>query len=1575
MCAAAVTSQSAIATEVAIAPLVTFTKEDVGSALEEFDAWLRSVSDGYITLERVKDLANAVPVVSNILSAIDVVMDIKRLIEAEVRDLFDYLNLGIDLIGVIPIPPVMGEFRMGARPLLKLAREELIRSGKAVAEAGGQMIADTIISVLVAHISAKFAGEIDSFVKEIKARVAQLLDDCANHAQKLLEGLAQIFEGAASGRLFDTSGNYRAADKHLHEAGEAFAAHDAGKIADSVWSYLKDGTKVFVKDAANLATRAVNEISPSTNQQLMHMATQARHAIPLVTQKIKGLNSSDVGGMLWLIDALLQAVAKWREKHGGKGAQTVGIKEAGKVEAELKKTEGELETIGKQAKAKHPGPNCKSCSAGRSAGSIGYALGDERFEHEDFMLPGAMPIIWQRTYRSFLDAYDHGELGARWITPYTTRFDIHAAKLVYHDPSGRSIDYPLLKAGDTHDDLGEGVTLAQLDEQWLTVTRGHELMEAYEKHGDAFRLGFIKDRSGNQITFDYTKDHHLSRLIAAQGVIAFSHDSAGRIVEAAHYDNEGERVGTLATYTYDREGDLVAAADRYGNRREYAYAHHLVTRYTDRTGRGMNLEWDGTGPKARCVHEYADDGTNETRLAWHPEIRLVYVTDGLGSMTRHYYDIDGYTYRIVHPDAREEWFYRDANHHVTQRIYPDGTVARFAYDARGNLVEQVRPDGSVVRMEYDAKDQMTTIVDPQGFRWEREYDDKGNVVAQIDPLGRETKYTYNGAGLPTQITDAKGGAKTLAYDANGQLTSYTDCSGKTTQWTYDAHGRLLEATDAAGHSTVYRYGANGQLSAVVKPSGIELMEHDGEGRLTEHADPSRATTRYGYDAAGRIAYRTDALGQTLAYRYDRLGRLSTLEDANHATYRLFYDPVSRLTAEIGFDGKETRYEYDAASSKLIAIDEAGAVTHLEYDRAGRLARRVAGGDEESFAYDAGGRLAEARNAHCRVQHFYDAVGNLIREHHAYELFGAKRSYVWRHEYDEIDARVRTQRPDGHTVDWLTYGAGHVHGMMLDGRELVQFERDDLHREIQRNFASQLEQRTKYDAAGRIVEQRLARASAPGHVAERRYGYDPAGQLTHIDDSRQGPTTYRYDPVGRLLEALSPMAKEQFAFDPASNIGYPAAGTTTSSASSTLPTQIPKTLGNLLQDYAGTHFDYDARGNLIGRRSPGSAQRYEWDGFNRLVSARVDEPAASREARYFYDPFGRRIARQVDRVQTIFGWDGDTLAFESSGAHSIHFVYEAGSFTPLAQYAETAVEGIETPQWKSTDRYAPEDDPLMQPPAANAPASALFYHCDQIGTPLMMTDERGDIVWEARYKAWGETIAVDARASHITHVPAQNPIRFQGQQFDDETGLAYNRYRYYDPRTGRYISQEPIGLLGNTNPYQYAPNPTDWIDPRGLKGKKAQASGQACCSPNPCEGKDPAKEARGWQGTAPYKGVDSYQNTVLKRGTVLYSLYPGGAPGYAVTIGSLRQAAGSSEKFHDLVQVTPGVDGDGNPRARRTQVRAYFVTKDICVAKGRAMANPTFDGVKDDHVYPGGGLQYFIPPSEKVHLTPGIIRNI
>ena len=128
-------------------------------------------------------------------------------------------------------------------------------------------------------------------------------------------------------------------------------------------------------------------------------------------------------------------------------------------------------------------------------------------------------------------------------------------------------------------------------------------------------------------------------------------------------------------------------------------------------------------------------------------------------------------------------------------------------------------------------------------------------------------------------------------------------------------------------------------------------------------------------------------------------------------------------------------------------------------------------------------------------------------------------------------------------------------------------------------------------------------------------------------------------------------------------------------------------------------------------------------------------------------------------------------------------------------------------------YTPEIDPLNQEPTPQEylPDSLAYFHLDHLGTPIEMTDRTGKTVWEATYQAWGEVEMVSGSL--------KQPFRFQGQYFDEESGLHYNRFRYYDPSSGRFVSQDPIGLLGGGNLYAYVLNPLIFLDPFGLSPRK------------------------------------------------------------------------------------------------------------------------------------------------------------
>ncbi|MDO2435744.1 RHS repeat-associated core domain-containing protein [Aeromonas veronii] len=338
----------------------------------------------------------------------------------------------------------------------------------------------------------------------------------------------------------------------------------------------------------------------------------------------------------------------------------------------------------------------------------------------------------------------------------------------------------------------------------------------------------------------------------------------------------------------------------------------------------------------------------------------------------------------------------------------------------------------------------------------------------------------------------------------------------------------------------------------------------------------------------------------------------------------------------------------------------------------------------------------------------------------------------------------------------------------------------------------LTQQYEYDEQGRLTALRLQRGKQVAR--ERRYGYDRTGNLLQINDSVQGEQHYRYDPLDRLLEVRGELT-ERFLHDPAGNL-----------LSQTLGGQFEgaRTQGNRLLLSGDRHFEYDEFGRLaIELRGKGQSlvTRYHYDCQHQLVRAELPDGTT---ANYDYDAFGRRIRKTVSRANseqvTEFVWQANNLIAESSyqlgndkrrtDEQYRSFIYEPGSFKPLVQ-----LEG------------------------EGQDAEVFHYQLDHLGTPLALTRDNGATAWQVRYRAYG-----NVWREEIAEVAT--PLRFQGQYFDAETSLHYNRHRYYQPETGRFITPDPIGLAGGLNNYQYAPNPIGWVDPLGLTNIPGQ------CPPGP-----------------------------------------------------------------------------------------------------------------------------------------------
>lgn len=1128
------------------------------------------------------------------------------------------------------------------------------------------------------------------------------------------------------------------------------------------------------------------------------------------------------------------------------------------------------------------GPPPKTGCACALGNPVIIATGEKLLEETDFDLPGLIPLVWRRRYRS--GDVEQGWFGQGWSTPYGVDLRLNAQGLLFKDEQGRAIDLPRLAVGQQHFEPYEKFTVhhPQPDEWMLEFKSGTQYWFT-RHHPSQWRLplGAIADRNGNVVHLFWKTEAGLAADAAVDPFAAPElqriEDSAGRVLELdwqhmptpnrpsgttrlaevrlvqGPRDGPGIEARSLARYHYSAEGDLIASERGGLPYRQYAWREHMLVAYRKATGHRYGIAYDNESPAGRVLRSWSVDDTPGaenpgTVLADHFSYAPFCTThtDALGRRTLYETDARGDIVAVTDPAGNRQATPFDARGNRAAAVDALGRRTEYRHDARGNLITITDPAGASTRLSYNALDLPVSITDALGQTWLSTYDARGNLIEQVDPLGQHSRYRHEARGLPVDQIDAKGGRKQLRWNQAGQLTAYTDCSGRTTEFAYDAQGAQIAVRDAAGQQTQAQVDALGRITRLIEPAlpGQPEPQHrfdfDGEGNLLSYVNPIGAATRYSYDGAGQPLLREDAEGGSLQYEYDAARRLVGLINENGARYALHYDAADNLSDEIGFDGRHQRYAYNAAGDLTHLIETGGSdagpgkVTWFERDAASRLLAKRHSQDPQGrfssrFAYDRLGRLLQADNTSSQVSFAYDALSRLLRETQGLlnDDGTAATEFAFEHSYDELGNRIHTALPSGRRVQWLRYGSGHVHQINIasraaDGswapRVVSDIERDALHREVSRSQGG-VASRFEHDPMGRLVAQRVAQAQATqGRVAstraatvaglQRQYAYDAAGNLRATQDSLRGLSRYEYDRLGRVLSGIKAGQAEHFAFDPAGNL---------------LQQPGSRIADNRVHVFQDLRMQYDAHGNVT-HRSKGwhTEQEFSYGPEHQLRQATVQrrtdrqdpQRSVSQTTHYRYDALGRRVAKTDAFGSTHFAYDGDLLATEQRGSKAAEFLYEDGSFVPLAR-----IEGT-----------------------AGAPDYEIqYYHCDQIGAPQELSDEQGRIVWAASYKVWGEVQPVKALATGTdggaTQLGArtalrsvstatggrqggslgvmEQPLRFQGQYFDAETGLHYNRFRYYDPVVGRFTSQDPIGLLGGLNQLMYAPSAINWLDPLGL----------------------------------------------------------------------------------------------------------------------------------------------------------------
>ncbi|WP_081077011.1 RHS repeat-associated core domain-containing protein [Burkholderia pseudomultivorans] len=933
---------------------------------------------------------------------------------------------------------------------------------------------------------------------------------------------------------------------------------------------------------------------------------------------------------------------------------------------------------------------------------------------------------------------------------------------------------------------------------------------------------------------------------------------AGLLISLTMIDASGN-AHPLVSYEHDREHNLAAAIDAMAHPHHFHYAdEHRMVSHT--SARGVSFYYSyrqGDDGMWRVDHAWGDNGLYDYRFVYDRARMETRVTNSLGHTSIMQMTEREMPIAEIDPLGGVTGYRYDPQGRTSAVIDPAGHMTAWEYDSYGNLIVQILPDGSTIKTEFSPHHHPVCITLIGGRQWRYEWDAFGNLLAEIDPSGAISRYTYDEYGQLVEHIGPRGASTRFDYDRDGNLAEQINALGHRKQYRYDARAYLIDAIDVLGQQRKYEYDRNGNLTRATEPGGREIhCVYDAEGNLTRYRDTAGHVTQMEYSPLGEIRKQIAPDGTEVEYRYDTEGQLIGVVNERGELYALERDAVGRIVVETDYWGQARYYQYGIASELLYSTDPLGQTIEYRYDQLGRIVeKRVPHPEHDNgvqinnFTYDRHGDLVLAQNPYCRVEFLYDDTGRVIEERQGDDFTIAS-------DYDTFGNRVerRTRFITGstvveHTVHYTYDALNSVTSIQIDGMAPIVLGRDTLGQICTEQLTANLRREMSYESDGQLASQRTL-LTGTGVLFASEYTYGANGELFERRDSRSGIERFQYDPVGRVIAHLDPTGQLcRYLYDPASDLMK-----TRTRERRTSDAATPAKNGRWVREgeYDNTYYAHDRIGNLIRKQDVKQDLTLHWDAAGQLVETAAVRPALASSrgtlthirtsARYGYDPFHRRV-RKIVHTHTAeaggtlqqqpsyvsrFFWDGNTLVAEyaadserggipspnvTENMQPLSYVSPECSRTDTGMLPDTLVsEWIYYPETFRPLAIVQEnlkvDEVFVCASKESRGARGMirFFQNDPNGAPVRMYDVGGKIVWEARYLPTGGTECIGGKIAQ--------PLRLQGQYYDDESGLTYNRHRYYDSTTGNFISQDSIGLVGGTNLYRFAPNILEWIDPFG-----------------------------------------------------------------------------------------------------------------------------------------------------------------
>ena len=545
----------------------------------------------------------------------------------------------------------------------------------------------------------------------------------------------------------------------------------------------------------------------------------------------------------------------------------------------------------------------------------------------------------------------------------------------------------------------------------------------------------------------------------------------------------------------------------------------------------------------------------------------------------------------------------------------------------------------------------------------------------------------------------------------------------------------------------------------------------------------------------------------LNYEYDSYDQLKFVENEHGERYFFERNLNGEVICERGFDGAERHYIRDLDGTVITTQLPDGTTVHHQHDLAGRLTyNKYTDGSWEAWEYDKAGRLTKAYNRDSVTEFVRNALGQVIKE--------TQDGRTVEHKYDERSQLSNIVSALGGNI---TYGydikgaVNHISAGMSGKRKPweANIAYDRFGRETSRMMPGCVENTMHYDSIGRPAHQRVRHNGRT--LLDKSYTWGDNLRLLRTFDTINGRSVrYDYDTFGSLSGAVFGDGSRQWRNPDLMGNVYDSPDRTDRSYGR----------GGQLREDRKWRYYYDSHGNLVlktMRRSGPSLETgmrdeflawqsgdyaYTWQGNGMLRS--VTRPDG-KTVTFRYDALGRRIEKVFDGRVYRYLWDGDVILHEWDYAEADR------PNTIVTEVGEVTLDRPEPVENLITWVY---DSDSYVPTAKIVGDRHYSIISDYIGRPVQVYDDNGNIVWQADYDIYGNVRNLHGSRKFI-------PFRQLGQYEDEETGVYYNRFRYYDPNTGTYISQNPISILGGVNTFAYVFDCNIGIDIMGLTVTVAQ----------------------------------------------------------------------------------------------------------------------------------------------------------